>query len=615
MLNQTYCGYFAGAPDNLKSWTDGLKDTGHEALETGHLADASDPARDFRMLARDVRTCLIDVNGEPVIGALRGDPYDLDHSDGANALRIGIEDIAQLAVERGSDCMSRFGGSFSLVLIFPRKREVLLAIDRFAVENLYYIPHARGIAFGNRTQLLADHPACAQSFSAQAIYDYLYFHCLPGPDTGYAAIERVLPGQFVHWRDGETTVQPYWRPRYAEDDDVPEDAIAEELRTAMGNAVGRHTAEQGVGCFLSGGLDSSTVTGMSAAAGRGNVTAFSIGFDAPEYDETNFARAAADHFGVPLVPYYVTPDDVAASLPQIIKAFDGPFGNASAVPAYYCAKLAADHGMSVILAGDGGDELFGGNERYAKQLVFEKYMAVPARLRQSVLEPLVERTPAWLSNKGTRYIEQAAMPLPDRLMSYNLLEMVGAESFLTGEFLASIDTRNPVRSLRSMYSTDDTVSTLNRMLYLDLRITLADSDLPKVSRMCDLAGIRVAYPMLDEQLFDLAARLPSRLKIRRGELRYLFRHTFADLLPASTLNKSKHGFGLPFGVWLETDPKLQELAAANLSILEDAGILRRDFRAEFLTAKFQEHPGYYGTLLWVLICLGMWLTQQRVSID
>jgi asparagine synthase (glutamine-hydrolysing) len=614
MLEQTYCGYFAEAPDRLKSWTDRLETTGHVRLEASGLVTTPAAGEETCILIRDVDTCAIEVDGEPVVGVLRGAPCDLDAGKGSSTKHIGIEEIARRAARHGAECLPGFGGSFSLALVFPRRREALLAIDRFALENLYYIPDSHGIAFGNRTQLLADHPACAQSFSAQAIYDYLYFHCLPGPDTGYAAIERVLPGQFVQWHDGKTNVQSYWRPQYAENNDATEDAIAEELRTAMGNAVARHAAGKGVGCFLSGGLDSSTVTGMSAAAGKGKITAFTIGFDAPEYDEMNFARAAADHFGVPLVPYYVTPDDVAASLPEIIKAFDGPFGNASAVPTYYCAKLAADHGMSVILAGDGGDELFGGNERYAKQLVFEKYMALPARLRESVLEPIVDRTPAWLSNKGTRYIEQAAIPLPDRLMTYNLLEMVGAKSFLTEEFLASIDTRNPARSLRSMYSTDDTISTLNRMLYLDLRITLADSDLPKVSRMCDLAGIRVAYPMLDEKLFDLAARLPSRLKIRRGELRYLFKRTFAGLLPASTLNKSKHGFGLPFGVWLQTDPKLQELVAANLSVLEDAGILRRDFRGAFLSAKFQEHPGYYGTLVWVLTCLGLWLRQQNVGL-
>ena len=605
----------AEAPERLGSWTGRVENAGHVRLDASGLSGAAEAGRETCILSRDIDTCAIDVNGEPVVGALRGAPYDLDAGNGANTTRIRIDEIAGRMAQHGAECLAGIGGTFSLAVVFPRRREVILAVDRFAVENLYYIQDRDGIAFGNRTQLLAAHPACAQSFSAQAIYDYLYFHCLPGPDTGYAAIERLLPGQFVHWRDGTTTVQPYWQPRYTEDNNATEDNFTEELRAAMGNAVSRHMTEQGVGCFLSGGLDSSTVTGMSAAAGKGDITAFTIGFDAPEYDEMNFARAAADHFGVPLVPYYVTPDDVAASLPEIIQAFDGPFGNASAVPAYYCAKLAVDHGMSVILAGDGGDELFGGNERYAKQLVFEKYMALPAGLRQSVIEPIVDRVPAALSNKAIRYIEQAAVPLPDRLMTYNLLEMVGATSFLTEEFLASIDTRNPIRSLRSMYSTDDAVSTLNRMLYLDLRITLADSDLPKVSRMCDLAGIRVAYPMLDEALFDLAARLPARLKIRRGELRYFFKRAFSELLPASTLNKSKHGFGLPFGVWLQTDPKLQELVAANLSVLEDAGILRRDFRGEFLSAKFQEHPGYYGTLLWVLTCLGMWLEQQRVSIN
>ncbi len=615
MLVNAYSGFLGGDLNSIDGWVESLTGFGLSAVSNSDRNVGLESQTDFGLFSAGAKTSNTEIDGESIVVALCGDPYDLEGGDGAEAARVDVEKIAYRVKRRGPFGLSSIGGPFSVALITPQHREALVAIDRFSVENLYYIENKQGLVFGNRTQLLADHPACAQTFSAQAIYDYLYFHCLPGPDTGYAAIRRLLPGHYIHWKDGKVEIKPYWYPTYVEDNEATQKLLSDQLKSAMESAVGRQLGTPKAGCFLSGGLDSSTVTGMSAACNKSEITAFSIGFDSPDYDEMEFARAAANHFNVPIVPYYVTPADVAASLPEIVNAFDAPFGNASAVPTYYCAKLAAEAGMPVILAGDGGDELFGGNERYAKQLVFEKYSAIPAWLRASVMEPVATRAPKLLKGKVTRYIEQAAIPLPDRLMTYNLLEMVGASSFLTPEFLSSIDTKGPIRSLRSMYGMDSEVSTLNRMLQLDLRITLADSDLPKVSRMCELAGIRVAYPMLDEQVFDLAARLPSSLKIKSRELRYFFKRTFADVLPQSTLKKLKHGFGLPFGVWLETDPMLQEIVTTNLKVLEDAGILRRGFRDRFLGSEFQEHPGYYGTLLWVLTCLGLWLHQQKVSLQ
>jgi len=206
------------------------------------------------------------------------------------------------------------------------------------------------------------------------------------------------------------------------------------------------------------------------------------------------------------------------------------------------------------------------------------------------------------------------VPLPDRLMTYNLLNFVAPQSFLAPAMIDAIDFAAPLRGLRAMYDAPAGMDIINRLLRLDWRITLADSDLPKVSRMCALAGIDVAYPLLDEDVVDLSMRLPPAMKVTSKEMRPLYRQAFADFLPQATLTKSKQGFGLPFGVWLHEQATLRDFANDNLAYLEQAGVLAKGFRDAFLTHKIKEHPAYFGTLAWILLALGLWLRRSSVNL-
>ncbi|MBI2798869.1 MAG: asparagine synthase [Gammaproteobacteria bacterium] len=559
------------------------------------------------------------VNAEPSpsnrsIAALFGAPYPLGTRSEPLPSPVAI---ALKADRNPRAALAAIGGHFAFASIDSETREVVLAVDRFAIENLYYVITPDGIAFSNRSRLLAAHPVVRNRFSHQSLYNSVYFHWLPGPDAGYAGMQRLLPGHFLRWREGRVEIAPYWEPSFPIDSYSSEAAIAEQLRASIDQAVARRLPNSTPASFLSGGLDSSTVTGY-AAKHRADTVAYTIGFEAQGYDEMEYARGAARHFGVRHESYYVTPADIVDALPAIIGEFDAPFGNASAIPTYYCAKHAASQGHRVILAGDGGDELFGGNERYAKQLAFEHYARLPHGLRAGMIEPMASNLPSFLQigllGKAASYIRQAAVPLPDRLMTYNLLNRVVPSTFFTPDFLASIDRTAPLRELRAMYAAPEGTSTVNRLLSLDWRITLADSDLPKVSRMCALAGIEVAYPMLDEAVVAVSCRIPNAGKVSARELRPLYRRAFKDFLPAATLAKSKQGFGLPFGVWLHEQPRLREFAHARLRGLEDRKILKAGFRDEFLSTKLNEHPAYYGTLAWILVALAVWVDSTGVDL-
>jgi asparagine synthase (glutamine-hydrolysing) len=465
------------------------------------------------------------------------------------------------------------------------------------------------LVFASSLQQLIRHPAVRSEIEPQALYDYIHFHVIPGPGTIYRDIRRLLPGEYALFERGSLRLGSYWSPIFSESEATDFNRLRDEFRALLSDAVRRASAGHTTACFLSGGTDSSTMLGMLGQTSGARPPGFSIGFAATGYDEIAFARIAAQRFNADHHEYYVTPDDVAAAIPQIAAAYAEPFGNSSAIPTYYCARFAKQHGIQRMIAGDGGDELFGGNERYAKQYVFNLYESIPAPLRQGLIEPLVQ-LPGFdalpIARKAKSYVAQAKVPMPDRLESYNLLERIGAEQVFDPEFLASIDRGRPLALRRAIYHGSNARSQINRMLALDFRVTLADNDLPKVTRMCALAEVEVAFPMLDDALFEFSLRLAPQLKLRGRKLRYFFKEALRGFLPDEIINKQKHGFGLPFGVWMLQHPRLLELSRDSLSSLKGRAIIRPAFIDDLLGDKTRQHPGYYGTMVWVLMMLELW---------
>lgn len=486
-----------------------------------------------------------------------------------------------------------------------------LAVDRFAICSLCYRLRDGQLHFAARADELAD---TATEIDPQAIYDYLYFHVIPSPRTIYKDIYRLPPAHYALFQQGQLTVAPYWVPSFNEQSGASFGELKDEFRQLLQSAVATQIGGSKPACFLSGGTDSSTVAGMAALASGEKVATYSIGFDAQGYDEMAYARLASKHFKTEHHEYYVTPDDLVRSIPSVAAHYDQPFGNSSALPAYYCAKMAHEDGVSKLLAGDGGDELFGGNTRYAKQMVFGWYGGIPAALRDSLLEPLsklplMSKIP--LVRKAASYVNQAKVPMPDRLMTYNLLHRLGVENMLTPELLAQVDQQSPTHQQRGVWATGShTDSLVNRMLAFDWRYTLADCDLPKVVGTTALAGVKVGFPMLDDRLLSFSLKLPAAYKLKGFQLRWFFKEALRGFLPDEIINKKKQGFGLPFGTWANRHPALKTLATDSLYSLSLRGVVRPDFVQDLLTQRLPEHPGYYGEMVWVLMMLEQWLAAK-----
>ena len=544
---------------------------------------------------------------------LSGSPRFADASLAERAKTHGPIDALRLALAQGPKAAAAsLDGDFAVALTDNAGR-TFLAVDRFAIRTLCYRLIGAQLHFAERADDLAALAPTAD-IDPQAIFDYLYFHVVPAPRTAFKGVFRLPAGHYA-WFDGaQLTVAPYWVASFAPVAHANFDELADEFKRVLRAGVADAMDAGKPGCFLSGGTDSSTVAGVMSELTGGRASAYSIGFHAEGYDEMSYARLAAKRFGLKHHEYYVTPADLLQGIPMVARAYDQPFGNSSAVPAYFCARMAREDGVTTILAGDGGDELFGGNARYATQRVFGWYQGVPAPLRAGLLEPVLQRSPVGalpLLRKGRSYITQARMPLPDRMQQYNLLERLGRDEVLTPAFLASIDTQAPARQQREVWQSSIANNELDRMLAFDWRYTLAEADLPKVRGTTGMAGLNVGFPLLHPEVLAFSMKLPQHYKLKGLKLRWFFKEALRGFLPDEIITKKKHGFGLPFGVWVVREPALRALAADALGSLGTRGIVRPEFITRLLTTHLPAHPGYYGEMVWILMMLELWLAQAR----
>lgn len=519
------------------------------------------------------------------------------------------ESWLQAYVRDGVDMFTRARQAHAVVLIDFGRKKVLAGVDRFARESLCYTVDRGALIVSDRADGCA---TGSTNLNLQALYDYLSFHVVPTPLTIFQHVYR-LPGAHHLSFDGKhVDVHRSWTPQFVEWGDVNYAALKDEFYGLLGDAVSMRLARaKHIGCFLSGGTDSSTVVGMVGKVRGESAQSFSIGFDAEGYDEMSYARIAAKAFKADHHEYYVTPDDVRNDMPKVAAYYDQPFGNSSALAGYHCARVAKQAGVTMMFAGDGGDELFGGNTRYAEQKLFLPYEALPSWLRSGVIEPMMLDKPWMKQVPGLRqlsgYVRYGRMPMPDRMEAFNLLDWLGADKLLTGELLSKVDIQHPRQLQREVYNSHQADNQANRMMAYDWRFTLADNDLPKVNGTTRMAGVDVCYPLLDDKLLEFSLKLPPSYKIKGRKLRWFFKEALRGFLPDEILTKSKHGFGLPFGPWLHKDPQMQAMAEEAIASLSELRLVNADFTRHVLKDRMGEHPGYVGSIIWVLMMLAFWL--------
>jgi len=516
----------------------------------------------------------------------------------------------------GAGFPEKLQGNFSIVVWDRHVRKLTAAVDRFGVNRLVYFDNGNVLLIGSRIDALMRSGEIPAEVNPRAIANFMNWGVNLAPETIIRGIRRLPPGCSLVAGGRDVQVARYWNMRYGLDSGGGEEHLSRELETLVEEAVARQCKEDslaGAGAFLSGGTDSSTVVGMMARLGRGPVKAFSIGFNDERFNELSYAELAAKKFQAQHYTYQVSAEDCFHALPKMVRLFDEPFGNSSAIPTYFCARLAAENGVRTLLAGDGGDELFGGNERYLTDKLFSAYHTIPSSLRKLAIEPLLKQLPFQSGPlaMARSYVRRSNLPGYERFYSYNFLYAHGAESIFDPSFLHELSGHS-LLEIPSVYYNECTAKDhLDRLLYLDVKITLGDSDLPKVTQMAELAGVQTRYPFLDTAVAEFSGRVPANLKVKWFNKRYLFKRAFRNLLPQEIIRKKKHGFGIPVSTWLKSDAKLRELCRDTLFSAQalERGYFRRDFLEDLIRKHEADDSTYYGDTVWTFLVLELWHRQ------
>jgi asparagine synthase (glutamine-hydrolysing) len=531
--------------------------------------------------------------------------------------------IGSLYLDSGTKAFEKIRGPFAACIIDKKTKALVLATDRFGIKPVFYSNDRYSFNFGTRINeilFLAD--SASEEIDYEAVVDYMNFSAIPTPKTIYRGIKKLPPAHFlvINLDRMSPHIEKYYDIEYT-DGRKDEDYFIKNVPLLIEDAVRTVTDYEmmsggNIGAFLSGGTDSSTIAGMIKKT-TGMVKTFSIGFDEPGYNELDYARIAARHYGSEHHEYMVSPDDVIRAVDMIVDSFDEPFGNASAIPTYFCALLANEKGVDSLLAGDGGDEVFGGNERYAATRIFDMYHNVPAFLRDGLIEPLLQVAPSSIPiiDKGKKYIKRARIPQPERFFSYNPVSAIGMEHIFSRDFLSCLNGYDNLQWAKELYVSALADNDLNRLLYIDMKFTITDNDLRKVNTMSAKAGVKVSYPFLDHILVNFAATMPASMKVNGTQLRYIFKKSLKDFLPVDIIKKKKHGFGLPIGIWIRTKDRLSSFVKDHL--LSRSCSIRPYLKKDFIDEMFTQHrdtgSAYYGDIIYLLLVLELWNKKRAMQ--
>jgi asparagine synthase (glutamine-hydrolysing) len=504
-------------------------------------------------------------------------------------------------------------GTFSIIIIENETERFVAATDRIGIRPLYW--HRQGNVYYLCSRLGGVRCVCRSlEIDDGAIYAYMHHSMIPSPYTIYKNVQKLEPGFLLKADARRHTLVQYWditnMPKLSES----EDEIAERVYGCIDGAVSvikEGVAKEGkLACFLSGGTDSSSICGLLSRSSNAPIGAYSVGFSETDYNEMFYANTAAKEFSLTHNVRYLQPKDVIDLLPYIVRAYDEPFGNSSAIPVLYCVRSAACDGVLHMFAGDGGDEIFAGNQRYARQQLFRDYYKIPRTVRNYILEPLLmnrlERLPCWFFRKAGSYVRRAKMCDIDRIYSYRYAT---DKEMFDPIFLSRCNSESMASIPRKHFSRLPDATPLDRHLYLDMKLTATDNDLRKVTRMCEVAHVRVRYPMLDYPVIDLGFLIPADLKLKGTKnLRYIFKRAFLDLLPQEILKKRKQGFGIPIAAWLRTDRRIREFASKLLFDKRhlDRGYFNPGFVRKLWNMNLNDRRGIYGSMVWDLVMLEAW---------
>ncbi len=534
------------------------------------------------------------------------------------------EVIVHLYEDLDDDCLESLRGMYALAIWDQRKDRLLIARDRLGKKPLFYAQHGKRLWFGSEMKsLLAAEPSLSTPNHA-ALGQFLQFAYVHQPETVFQDIHRLPAGHFGVWERGEFTIKPYWTIQFQPDESVTQSEWAEQLDAILADSVkARLESEVPLGVFLSGGLDSSAIVAYAHRAGLNPMKTFTIAFDRAEWDESDDALRVAKHFDTDHHVMELTEPAMRDSLIETLEAIthhcDEPFGDASAIPTYHVSRMAREH-VTVILSGDGGDELFAGYNSYRGALFAQRYRSLlPHWLGRNVIPgtaSLMSRCmPGSLRYKLQRVAKvcrDSALPIDeairDKASIWNARELrslLTPDCYAGSDYLGEQYWPDPLWSI--LQSDGDLVG---RLCEIDIQSYMLDDILVKVDRMSMAHSLEVRSPLLDHNVVELAARMPTRFKVNRKAGKLIFRDVVKPHLPTRTIRKGKQGFSVPLRDWFRG-----ELSGTVRDYLLSQGQLPEELfqrkGVEQILAQHQRGDADHANKIWLLLAYAAWNKQTQ----
>lgn len=519
------------------------------------------------------------------------------------------ETIVHAYEQWGEECFRRLRGMFGIAIWDRRARTLLLARDRAGIKPLHYAEHGGRLFFGSELKSLLAAGAVDGEIDAESLDHYLSFLYTPRDRSIFKGVNKLPPGHLLRWHDGTATVSAFWQIDARESFRGTAEDAAEELRRVMADAVRSHmVSDVPLGAFLSGGVDSSAVVGFMTEASDRPVKTFSIGFDDPEFDELEHARAVATHFGTEHHEFVVRPDALGI-LDQLIQHFDEPFADSSAIPTWYVSEIARRH-VTVVLSGDGGDELFGGYDRYLPHPRVAQFDRLPIPGRRRIASAVWPLLPHGV--QGKNFLRHVARDDNGRFLeSVGLFREDEKDALYTPSFRAQLNGARAEDRLGRHFERFAGLPAQSRMMRFDFETYLPEDVLTKVDRMSMAHSIESRVPLLDNDVIDFAATLPTEFKIHQGRRKHVMKEALKGMVPDAILNRKKQGFGIPLGGWFRGG-----LTDVFADVLGSARTRQRGyFQPAFIDRIVQEHLSGrrdHTLQLWQLLVFELW---QRNYLD
>jgi asparagine synthase (glutamine-hydrolysing) len=505
---------------------------------------------------------------------------------------------------------------FAIALWDERAGRLILARDRLGKKPLVYAQHGTTVYFASEAKAILALPEIPRTMDAQALHSYLLFQYVPAPASIYAGFHKLPPGHSLEISAQDEALpapRSYWRvpqphvPATRAAAPTDEEPYLQRLDRLLRAAVERRLiADVPLGAFLSGGIDSSIVVSLMHELGVSPLRTFSIGFPDARYDETRYARLVANRLGTEHHEHIVTPQ-ASEILDTLAWHFDEPFGDSSAIPTYYVSRHTRA-AVTVALTGDGGDECFGGYDRYRAAALAERLEALPAGLRRGMgrAARLIPHGRArTVGHRLYRFVSGLGVSPARRYLSWMFVfRPEQLQQLYRPDFLEQIDFEAPLAEFERVFHSAPG-SAAQRANYLDFQTYLPGDVLAKVDLASMACSLECRCPFLDHELVEFAATLPPRLRFGRGEGKALLRRWARDRLPPEVLNRPKMGFGVPIGQWFRTELRglLRDCVLAPDSL--PSAILRRAPLQRLVDAHLSGRESH-DHALWSLLMLELW---------